>query len=506
MMDKEKKSRERFDEEIEKLKKLFEDLKNREIKHECMENSLKTSEEKYRGLINSAPFGIIELDRNGIIINTNEAVLKLFNCKKTDIIDKHFASVDAIEEKNLSQYFKLFDYGEGDSKKLFSEAVFKDSDNNEIFVEAGFNLVKRGSKVICIQIIINNITEKKETINELKYLRSHDQLTCLFNRSYMDEKMKYLDTKRKLPLSFIVGDINGLKHINNAFGNSEGDRLLVRVADVFRKACRKKDIISRYGEDEFTVLLPKTGKKAASEIEKKIIEMCRQISKEQFHFILSLGIATKEDPENSFKNIITEARDIMGKNKLISGSIMSGNAVNALVDSLMGKGHETREHIKRVEKMAGDLAVSLKLPKSKIDELSILANLHSLGKIAIPDKILKEKKKLSKEDWEIIRSYPEVGYNIAKSSFKFSNIADYILCHNERWDGKGYPRKLKGNDIPLLSRMMSMIDAYDIMRSGRFYKKTLSKAEAIKELRICSGKQFDPVLVEEFISIISDDV
>ncbi|MCD4669269.1 MAG: diguanylate cyclase, partial [Actinomycetia bacterium] len=322
---------------------------------------------------------------------------------------------------------------------------------------------------------------------------------------YMDEEIKRLDVKKLLPLSFIIGDINGLKLVNDAFGNDEGDRLLSRVGDVFRKVCRKEDIISRYGEDEFAVLLPKTGKKAVSEIEERIMEICKQISKEQFHFILSLGAATKIDSETDFKDMIIKARDIMQKNKLISGKSISGNVVTALVDSLMGKGYETREHVKRVEKMAGDLAVSLKLPKSKVDELSILASLHDLGKIAIPDDVLKEKKKLTKEDWDIIRSYPEIGYNIAKSSFKFSNIADYILSHHERWDGKGYPRKLKGKDIPLLSRIMAVIDSYDVMRSGRFYKKTLSKSEAIKELRACSGRQFDPRIVERFIGIIGED-
>ncbi len=504
-MNKEKRSREQFAEEIEKLSKIIDGLKSTEDRYEFLEKSLKASEEKYRGLIDSALAGIIELNRDGIILNINKTALELLNCNKTDMLNKHFTSVDAIEEKNLSQYFQLFDYAASGDRKLSGEAVFKDKRGNEIFVETRFNLIKSGAKVIIIQVVINDVTERKKIENELKYLRFHDPLTGLFNRSYMDEEIKRLNAKRQQPLSFIIGDINGLKLVNDAFGNDEGDRLLCRVADVFRKACRKEDIISRYGEDEFAVLLPKINKETVSGIRKRILEMCSEISKEQFHFILSLGAATREDPERDFKDIITDARDSMQKSKLISGKSIPGNAVTALVDSLMGKGHETKEHVKRVEKMAGDLAISLKLPKSKIDELSILASLHDLGKIAIPDEVLKEKKKLTKEDWEIIRSYPEIGYNIAKSSFKFSNIADYILCHHERWDGDGYPRKLKGKDIPLLSRIMAIIDSYDVMRSGRFYKKTLSKSEAIKELRDCSGRQFDPVLVEGFISIIGED-
>ena len=125
--------------------------------------------------------------------------------------------------------------------------------------------------------------------------------------------------------------------------------------------------------------------------------------------------------------------------------------------------------------------------------------------MAIPDEILKEKKKLTEEDWEIIKTYPEVGYNIAKQSFKFAHIADYILSHHERWDGAGYPRQLKGEDIPLISRIMAIIDSYDVMRSGRFYKSTKGKQEAIRELRNCSGSQFDPELVETFIGVIGED-
>jgi HD-GYP domain-containing protein (c-di-GMP phosphodiesterase class II) len=145
------------------------------------------------------------------------------------------------------------------------------------------------------------------------------------------------------------------------------------------------------------------------------------------------------------------------------------------------------------------------MPKSKLDELSVLADLHDLGKVAIPDDIVTKKDKLNEKDWQILKSYPEIGYNIAQSSNKFSNIAEYILTHHERWDGKGYPQGLKGEDIPLVSRITAIADAYDVMRSGRFYKRTLSKKEAIEEIRKSSGLQFDPKLVEEFVKILEDE-
>ena len=232
--------------------------------------------------------------------------------------------------------------------------------------------------------------------------------------------------------------------------------------------------------------------------------MCEKISKKEFPFILSLGVSTKERSDQQFNEIIISARDSMYRNKLISGKNTPGSVVFSLVDSLLENGYETKEHTKRVEKMAGELARGLGLTKSKTDELSMLASLHDLGKVAISDNTLKDKEKLSNKDWEVMKSYPEIGYNIAKSLFKFAHIAEYILHHHERWDGLGYPMKLKGTDIPLLSRIMAIVDAYDVMRSGRFYKRTMTREDAIKELRKCSGKQFDPKLVEEFISIIGE--
>jgi len=491
--------------EIEKLRKIISDINISEKDHDSLEKALEESEEKYRDLIEALPLGVIELDREGIIESVNQSALDILGCSREDLLKKHFTAVEAIEEGNLRSYFKLFDYAVNGERKIPAEIVFTGADGSETYVETSYNLVKKGPRIANIQVLLEDITDSKKTRRELEYLRFHDQLTGLYNRAFMDQEIKRLDVSRKLPMSIILGDINGLKLVNDAFGNDEGDRLLCMIADIFRRSCRREDIIARYGEDEFIVLLPNTDAETVSGIGNRIMEMCKSISRDHFHFVMSLGKATKTGLETGFNEILTEARDLLYRNKLTGGKSVPGNAVTALVDSLMGRGYETKEHIKRIEKMADQIANALQLPKSQSDDLILLASLHDLGKVAIPDEILKEKEKLSREDWEIIRSYPEIGYNIARQSFKFSHIADYILSHHERWDGKGYPRQLKEEDIPLLSRIMAILDAYDVMRTGRFYKKTLSKKEAVRELRECSGSQFDPALVEAFIGIIGED-
>jgi len=504
MISRESKLKKEFTSEIEKLKNLIGDIEESSERHGLLEGALREGQEKYKTLFDVIPFGIMELDRDGLIINVNKQIQKIFECKQKDLIGKYLKNIDIFNNIEIKNYFNFIDYNINEKRQFSTELELSGKSGKSVRIELSYYVHKKNNEIKSVYLIINNITKRKKIEDEIKYLRFHDQLTGLFNRSYLDVEINRLNTERQLPLSIIIGDIDGLKIINDAFGNNEGDRLLKIVSGIFKKVCRSEDIIARYGDDEFAVLLPGTSLELTLEIKNRIKKMCEKVSKKEFPFVLSLGNSTKENREQQFSEILVSARDSMYRDKLISSKNTPGGIVFSLVDSLMENGLETKEHTKRVEKMAGELGRTLRLPKSKMDELSMLATLHDLGKVAIPDNILKDKEKLSGEDWEVIKSYPEIGYNIAKSSFKFTHLADYILHHHERWDGLGYPMKLKGEDIPLLSRIMAIVDAYDVMRSGRFYKKTLTKNSAIEELRKCGGKQFDPKLVDEFISVISE--
>jgi diguanylate cyclase (GGDEF)-like protein/PAS domain S-box-containing protein len=273
--------------EIEKLRKIISDINISEKDHDSLEKALEESEEKYRDLIEALPLGVIELDREGIIESVNQSALDILGCSRADLLKKHFTAVDAIEEGNLRSYFKLFDYAVNGERKIPAEIVFTGADGNETYVETSYNLVKKGPRITNIQVLLEDITDSKKTLWELEYLRFHDQLTGLYNRAFMDQEIKRLDVSRKLPMSIILGDINGLKLVNDAFGNDEGDRLLCMIADIFRRSCRREDIIARYGEDEFIVLLPNTDGETVSGIENRIMDMCKSISRDHFHFVMS---------------------------------------------------------------------------------------------------------------------------------------------------------------------------------------------------------------------------
>ncbi len=350
--------------------------------------------------------------------------------------------------------------------------------------------------------ILINVLERKKTEEEIKKLSLKDKLTGLYNRAYFEEELKRLNTKRQLPLSFIMGDVNGLKLINDAFGPREGDNLLKKIARILKNCCRKEDIIARWGGDEFSILLPKTTDKDSEEILNRLRDAFHRTKSHKIPVSISLGTSTKKNYDYNIRTVIKEAEDWMYRRKLLERKSISSSIISSLERTLQEKSYETEEHAVRMRKMALELGNALKLKENKLNELSLLSTLHDIGKVAIPDEILMKKGRLTKKEWDIVKRHPEVGYNISSSSPQLMPIAYAVLSHHEWWDGTGYPRGLKGEEIPLTSRIITIVDAYDVMTHDRSYKKAVKKREAIRELIRCSGTQFDPNLVEIFINVI----
>jgi diguanylate cyclase (GGDEF)-like protein/PAS domain S-box-containing protein len=366
-------------------------------------------------------------------------------------------------------------------------SVIKDNKNQPV----GFIAVNR------------DITERKQAENEILHLSYHDQLTGLYNRRFVEEEIKRLNTKRQLPLSVIMGDLNGLKLTNDTFGHTVGDKILKGTAELLKRVCRSDDILARWGGDEFVILLPKTSITDSEEIVQRIKKECSKLIISKIPLSLSIGIATKIEAGQGLDEIIVEAESNMYKNKLGEKESNASSIIFALEQALYEKSNETMEHAFRIKDLAIKLGKSIKLHSNQLDELSLLASLHDIGKVAIPETILLKEGKLTEKEWAIIKRHPEIGFNIAQSSPQIVHIAKFILACHENWDGSGYPVGLKGESIPIVSRIMSIADAYDVMTGERAYKKTMSKDAAIEELIRCAGTQFDPVLVNKFTEIIS---
>ncbi|MFW5790036.1 MAG: HD domain-containing phosphohydrolase [Bacillota bacterium] len=334
---------------------------------------------------------------------------------------------------------------------------------------------------------------------EIRYLGFHDKLTGLYNRLFVEEELRRLDSERQLPLSIIAGDVNSLKLVNDAFGHKAGDKLLMNVAEILKKSCRKEDIIGRFGGDEFTIILPNTSNKEGEKILSRIKDNCKKQDDTIIPVSIALGLATKNNENEDINELLKNADTNMYENKIKESEEVKSLVLKTLMGKLGEKEFETQLHCERLKKMAVKIGVELEFDSNALERLKRAAYLHDIGMISTPEEILKKEGKLTEEEWVEIKKHPETGYRIARSSDKLTDIANIILHHHERWDGNGYPRGIKGKEIPVQARIITVIDAYDVMINKNLYKEALTQEEAIGELYDNAGSQFDPEIVEIFV-------
>lgn len=370
--------------------------------------------------------------------------------------------------------------------------------------EQGQGVYNEKGEIEAIEGLIIDISKQRKREDEILFLTYHDVLSGLYNRRYYEEAKILLDTKEKYPLSVIVGDINGLKLINSAMGHQEGDVLIQKVAAVLEQCCRPGDILARTGGDEFSILMPNTTYEEADRVVHLISRTCdeqREKSQEEaYHASISVGCATKEEEGTLLESVIKTAEESMYRHKLLQNRSLHSSLISTMKTSLFEKSQETEAHAKRLITLSRAVGEILKLTEEQLNELELLSTLHDIGKIGISDSILNKPGRLSEEEWAEMKRHPEMGYRIAMSTPELAPIADYILNHHERWDGKGYPYGRKGDEIPLLSRIITIVDAYDAMTSDRSYRKAMSMEEAKEEIRRNIGTQFDPCLAELFLN------
>ncbi len=368
-------------------------------------------------------------------------------------------------------------------------------------------ILGEGNSARGVVVVFRDISEQMQREAEILYLSYHDTLTGLYNRAFFEEETKRLDTVRQLPLALIIGDANNLKLVNDVFGHVEGDRMIVQLASVFRACCRQEDIICRWGGDEFTMLLPGTGAEEARRICRRIQNACDALPPAEGSSVrasVSLGWAVKTDRDQTMDEVLRDAETMMYANKLREGQ----DSFQALLLSLRGRMdaslQEGSPHTRGIEELGLRICRELALDESTQQQFRQLTRLHDIGNITMGDDILNRPDILTEQEWEQVRKHPIVGYRIARSSPELAGVADAILCHHERWDGAGYPRGLREQEIPLLSRIFAVADAYDVMTRGRPWQPAVPAETALETLFAHSGQQFDPEIVRVFATVSHD--
>lgn len=352
-----------------------------------------------------------------------------------------------------------------------------------------------------------DVTERIEREKRLRYLSLHDQLTGIYNRAYFETELARYDRGRDYPVTIISADLDGLKLINDTMGHDAGDKLLKGCASILKESLRGSDILARVGGDEFSAILLRTDKATGEEVVRRVRENINKYNKENEELPLgiSIGVTTAEKEDFSLRELFKRADNLMYRDKLYSSSSSRSRIVQSLLAALAERDYITEGHARRLEELCRAVGVKIELTSHQLADLALLAQVHDLGKVGIPDNILFKPGPLTDEEWEVMRGHPEKGFRIASASPDLSGIAELILKHHERWDGKGYPLGIEGSDIPVECRILSIVDAFDAMTTQRPYNRIKTSQEAIKEINDHSGTQFDPRLASIFLTVLEEN-
>jgi len=469
------------------------------------EDELKTSEEKYRIITENASdvISVLNLTKRKFTY-VSPSMFYLRGLTAAEAMNENFE--ESLTPESLVYLREVISRKTSDFIKdpttpnyYVTEIQQPCKNGNVIWVELSTKYRYNADGDIETVCVSRNIEERKKIEKEILYLSYRDQLTGLYNRRFYEEELKRLDTERNLPLTIAMGDVNGLKLINDSFGHVMGDKLLKKVAEAIKKECRADDIIARLGGDEFVIILPKTNAIEAERVVKRIKNI---LSKEKVGAIdisISFGYGTKNNGKENIQEIFKNTEDHMYRHKLSESMSIRSKTIDLVMNTLFEKNNREMLHSKRVSKICESIAYELGMEADAVNTLKTAGLMHDIGKIGIDERILNKPQDLSDDEWNEVKRHPEIGYRILSSVNEFSEIADYVLEHHERWDGKGYPRGLKGKEISVQARIMAVADSYDAMTSERSYRSTLPEEVALKELLKNAGIQFEPEIVSVFI-------
>ena len=463
---------------------------------------LKESVRDFNTLLHTLPDYIFKIDTNGKILVCNHAMQCFCLMDDVPLVGRN---IKTIYPKQIGQHIMAV-VGE----------IMKDGEPKEEYIT-----YQSEREYVCLKLRVILEVDKKQS-NDPIYLcslvnvtpmngREHqlisghfDDLTEIYNLQGLKCAVKDRKEER---MFILMGDIDGIKPINDTFGRHTGDQMIKVVADEMKRSLMPNWLIGRTSGDGFTIVMPGASLSQLEYYKQAVTHALRErpVGEGKIKPLVTFGSAMISDGSRGFEDGWQQARADVYKNKIHSRVTSTGSLIRGISQMLDEHGSETLDHCRRVSDILHKMAERMDLRETDLELLELLAYTHDIGKITIPRHILNKEAPLSDEEWVLIRSHPEAGSRIAASSSELVPVANLIIHHHEYWDGSGYPRGVKGRSIPLLSRMLQVADAYDVMTHDQCYRKALSKEKARREIQQNMGKQFDPYCAEIVLQVIKDD-
>ena len=361
----------------------------------------------------------------------------------------------------------------------------------------------------CHLCMMEDITFSKMKEQEIEYLSYHDSLTGLYNRRLFEEEMRRISISRKLPVSIIMGDVNGLKLINDSFGHKAGDRLLQEAALLLRENCREEDFVARIGGDEFVIILEGADQQLTEQVCNRIQKSFRAYSsrkdKRTFYLSISLGSATKTSHDQTMDLLMKEADEKQYQKKHQMKKRVRQEMLAAIKGELEQNRGMSPEARQELDHIVSELGTMLHLTPARRNNLRMLLEICEIGRLTLPASLRnKPVWEMSPEEYQKYVKHSETGYRIVSGAPETKKIAQDLMAHHENWDGTGYPKGLKGREIPLLARIARVVDFYQEATQGQLPTEKKMVEELIRGMKFAEGTLLDPEIAEVFARVLEN--
>jgi len=435
------------------------------------------------GMLNKLKTSIFENIGQGIVLFDYDNHLILHNDRADDFLGENLLGKCENLQDFLDAYNLSYDPESDDDSFSLQCYIKTDTEDRPLRCDIRKLENKKGRK-LGQMFVFSDIALETDMLTGFQKWES-------FKRLALEESDHFT-----FPVGVAICDINSLSVINSTLGSQAGDQKIYMLSDAMRKCFPERTYYVRGTDANLIALCSRSSEDEMS--------VCASKVREVFDGSIQYAVSVVADENQNIADVIQDTAAAMRTKKLIDSKSIHSDMLASLIRALEECDSDTEHHVRRTQIMGAELGKRIELSDIQQSKLSLLCLLHDIGKIGVPMEILNKPGKLTDEEWKIMRAHVEKGYEIANSNAELKQIALEIRHHHERWDGNGYPDGLSRESIPVLSRVIAVVDAFDAMVNDRPYRTGMPVAKAVEELKRCAGTQFDPFIVSEFIHLVTE--